>query len=77
MANYCFNTNNLHEQIKIYPQLCLLINPMAIPHYSFDNLAILCFPNVWIHTHDVQNLKHAVFFAPIHNFLVQYGQCVT
>ena len=27
-----------------------LINATAIPRYSFDNLAISCFPNVWIHS---------------------------
>jgi len=54
-----------------------LINSKGI---SFDNLAISCFPchfvfsYVWIHTMD--NFDITVYFAPIQDFLVQYGHFV-
>ena len=46
----CYNANNLHEQIKFTIDVSALINPTATPRCSFDNLAISCFPNVWILT---------------------------
>jgi len=45
-----FYANNLPVfTINTALRMPALNNLTAIPRCSFDNLAILCFPNVWIH----------------------------
>ena len=43
-------TNKYFFTLNSVWRMPALINPTAFPRCSFDNLAISCFPNVWIHT---------------------------
>ena len=73
IACYCYNTNYLHEQNIIYTQLLTCAGVDQLDGYS---MLLFNQPCHFVSSYHVKMWQHAVYLAPFHDFLVQYGHFV-